>query len=82
MLQFCTYNNNFTFFGLNASTVVNADAVRLGGGKKTIRSSRLPPPNHLSKTLNEALTVPALTSRSESKDQNIVLTLLDDTCAR
>jgi len=35
MLQFCTYNNNFIFFGLNASTIVNADTVRLGGRKKT-----------------------------------------------
>jgi len=32
------------FFGLNASTLVNTDEVRSGGGEKTLRSSRLPPP--------------------------------------
>jgi len=42
------------FFDLNASTLVNTDTVRPGGGKKTLRSSRLPPPKYmLSKTLNE-----------------------------
>ena len=42
------------FNGLNASIFVNADTVRSGGGEKALRSSRLPPPNHLlSKTLNE-----------------------------
>jgi len=44
----------FYFFYLNASTLVNTDTVRLGGGEKTLRSSRLPPPKYmLSKTLNE-----------------------------
>jgi len=42
------------FFSLNASTLANTDAVRPGGGEKTFRSYRLPPPNHLlSNTLNE-----------------------------
>jgi len=44
----------FYFFYLNASTLVNTDTVWPGGGEKTLRSSRLPPPNHmLSKTRNE-----------------------------
>jgi len=44
----------FLFFFLNASTLVNRDTVRPGGGEKTLRSSRLPPTNHLlSNTLNE-----------------------------
>jgi len=71
--------NNNIFFYLNASTLVNTDTVRPGGGEKTLRSSHLPPPNHmLSKTLNERahFTSLALTSRSESKEQNIVLTLI------
>jgi len=47
-------NNNIIFFGLNGSTLVKTETVRPGGGEKTLRSSRLPPPNHLlSKTLNE-----------------------------
>jgi len=37
-------NNNFIFFYLNASTLNNTDTVRPGGGEKTLRSSRLPPP--------------------------------------
>ena len=42
------------FFYLNASTLNNTDTVRPGGGEKTLRSSRLPPPKYmLSKTLNE-----------------------------
>ena len=42
------------FFYLNASTLNNIDTVRPGGGEKTLRSSRLPPPKYmLSKTLNE-----------------------------
>ena len=46
-------NNNFIFFYLNASTLNNTDTVRPGGGEKTLRSSRLPPPKYmLSKTLN------------------------------
>jgi len=36
----------FYFFYLNASTLNNTDTVRPGGGEKTLRSSRLPPPNH------------------------------------
>jgi len=41
------------FFYLNASTLNNTDTVRPGGGEKTLRSSRLPPPKYmLSKTLN------------------------------
>ena len=32
------------FFDLDASTLVNTDTVRPGGGEKTLRSSRLPPP--------------------------------------
>ena len=44
----------FYFFNLNASTFNNTDTVRPGGGEKTLRSSRLPPPKYmLSKTLNE-----------------------------
>ena len=34
----------FYFFYLNASTLNNTDTVRPGGGEKTLRSSRLPPP--------------------------------------
>jgi len=34
----------FYFFYINASTIVNTDTVRPGGGEKTLRSSRLPPP--------------------------------------
>ena len=42
------------FFYLSASTLNNTDTVRPGGGEKTLRSSRLPPPKYmLSKTLNE-----------------------------
>jgi len=35
------FNN---FFYVNASTLVNTDTVRPGGGEKTLWSSRLPPP--------------------------------------
>jgi len=45
--------NNNSIFGLNASTLVNADTVRPVGGEKTLRSSRLPPPNHLLNTLSQ-----------------------------
>jgi len=38
-----TLFNNF-FYYLNASTLVNADTVRPGGGEKALRASRLPPP--------------------------------------
>jgi len=42
------------FVGLNTSTLVNTDIARPGGDEKTLRSSRLPPPNLvLSNTLNE-----------------------------
>jgi len=37
----------FHFFYLNASTLNNTDTVRPGGGEKTLRSSRLPPPKKL-----------------------------------
>ena len=46
-------NNNF-ILGVNASTLVNTDTVRPGGGEKTLRPSRLPPPNHL---LSNTLTI-------------------------
>jgi len=54
-LQQDNNNNNFIlFFCLNANALVNADTVRPGGGEKTLRSSHLPPPNHvLPKTLSE-----------------------------
>jgi len=49
-----TTTTTILFFGLNASTLVNTDTVRPGGGGKTLPPSRLPPPNHLlSNTLNQ-----------------------------
>ena len=56
------------FFVLNASTLNNTDTVRPGGGKKTLWSSRLPPPNHLlSKTLNERAQQPWATQQKRKQ---------------
>jgi len=42
-----TTTTTILYFDLNASTLVDTDTVRPGGGEKTLRSSRLPAPNHL-----------------------------------
>jgi len=74
------YNNNFIFG--HASKLRNTDTVRLGGDDKTLWSSCLPPSNRLlSNTLNEhAHYRLAQTSRNETKEQNIALTLLNHAC--
>jgi len=41
------------FVGLSPRKLVNTDTIRPGGGEKTLRSPRLPPPNRLSNTLSE-----------------------------
>jgi len=49
-----TTTTTIILFDLNPSTLVNTDTVRPEGGEMTLRSSRLPPPNHLlSSILNE-----------------------------
>jgi len=65
------YNNNFNF-GLYARKILNADAVRPGGGKITLRLSRLPPPNHLlSNTLSKHAHYIAPRKSAEAKARNI-----------
>ena len=48
-------NNNFIFFHLNASTLNNTGTVRSGGGEKTLRSSRLPPPKYQGSMMTKSL---------------------------
>jgi len=44
---FCITTTILFFFYLNASTLNSTDTVRSGGGEKTLRSSRLPPPKYM-----------------------------------
>jgi len=56
-LAWTEQQQEFYFFGLNASKLVNTDTVRLGDGEKTLRSSRLSTPNHLSNTLSQGWAI-------------------------
>ena len=47
MIDYVVTTTTTLFFYLNASTLNNTDTVRPGGGEKTLRSSRLPPPKYM-----------------------------------